>query len=175
MAGNHLEALVAEWYEFRGYFVRRNVKVGKRPAGGYECELDIVAFHPEDRHLVQAEPSLDADPWAKREERYRKKFEAGRKYIPGLFPGIPIPNYIHQVALFAFGGGDHRELAGGHVMFVKDLMAEIYNGISDLKVSSAAVPEQYPNLRTLQFAAQYWDVQVKDSAVGKRGLTSGST
>jgi hypothetical protein len=27
MAGNHLEAIVAEWYEFRGFFVRRNVQV----------------------------------------------------------------------------------------------------------------------------------------------------
>jgi hypothetical protein len=42
LAGNHLEALVAEWYEVRGYFVRRNVQVGKRPKGGYECEFDIV-------------------------------------------------------------------------------------------------------------------------------------
>ena len=73
MAGNHLETLVAEWYEFRGYFVLRNVRVGKLPTGGYACELDIVAFHPENSHLVQVEPSLDADPWAKREERFRKK------------------------------------------------------------------------------------------------------
>jgi hypothetical protein len=29
MPRNHLEDLVAEWYEFRGYFVRRNVQVGK--------------------------------------------------------------------------------------------------------------------------------------------------
>ena len=27
---NHLEQLTAEWYEFRGYFVRRNVQVGRR-------------------------------------------------------------------------------------------------------------------------------------------------
>ena len=46
MASNFLEELTAEWYEFNGYFVRRNVNVGKRPEGGYECELDVVAFHP---------------------------------------------------------------------------------------------------------------------------------
>jgi len=33
---NHLEQLVAEWLEFKGYFVRRNVKVGKLPRGGHE-------------------------------------------------------------------------------------------------------------------------------------------
>ena len=46
MAANYLEQLVAEWLEYQGYFVRRNVLVGKRAAGGYECELDVVAFNP---------------------------------------------------------------------------------------------------------------------------------
>ncbi len=36
---NFLEQLVAEWYEHQGYFVRRNVQVGKRTKGGYEGEL----------------------------------------------------------------------------------------------------------------------------------------
>lgn len=78
MAGNHLESLVAEWYEFNGYFVRRNVKVGRRPQGGYECELDVVAFSPEKNSIVHVEPSLDADTWQERERRYAKKFRAGR-------------------------------------------------------------------------------------------------
>lgn len=157
MAGNHLESLAAEWYEFRGYFVRRNVQVGKRPKGGYECELDIVAFHPEQRSLVHLEPSLDSDSWATREIRYKKKFEAGRRYIPGLFPGIPIPKHVDQIALFVYGGGDGRKLvAGGRVVFIRQFMAEIHAGISHRKVSSAAIPEEFPLLRTLQFAGQYW-------------------
>lgn len=35
---NFLEQLVAEWYEFRGYFVWRNINVGPRPKGGFESE-----------------------------------------------------------------------------------------------------------------------------------------
>ncbi|MCE5254186.1 MAG: hypothetical protein LLG45_08295 [Actinomycetia bacterium] len=69
MAGNHLESLVAERYEFNGYFVCRNVRVGRRPKGGYECELDVVAFNPEKGALVHIEPSLDADNWQERERR----------------------------------------------------------------------------------------------------------
>ncbi len=63
MAANHLEQLLAEWYEFQGYYLRRNVLVGKRPQGGYACELDIVGFHPVTRHLIHIEASLDADSW----------------------------------------------------------------------------------------------------------------
>ena len=61
MASNYLEQLVAEWYEYQGYFIRRNVLVGKREQGGYECELDVVAFHPETKQLVHIEPSTDAE------------------------------------------------------------------------------------------------------------------
>lgn len=57
---NFLEQLVAEWYEFRGYFVRRNVRVGPLVKGGHESELDVVAFHPEKKRLVHVEPSMDA-------------------------------------------------------------------------------------------------------------------
>lgn len=150
--------MVAEWYELRGYFVRRNVQVGKRLNGGHECELDIVAFQPEQRSLVQIEPSLDSDSWAKREARYAKKFGAGRKYIPGLFPGMAIPKHIDQVALFVYGGGKSRErIAGGRVVFIREFMEEVRAGIQHRKVASAAIPEGLPLLRTLQFAVQYWE------------------
>ena len=69
MPGNYLEQLVAEWYEYQGYFVRRNVLVGKRAKGGYAGELDVIAFSPTLNHLVHVEPSMDADSRAWREER----------------------------------------------------------------------------------------------------------
>ena len=51
MAANYLEQLIAEWYEYQGVFVRRNVLVGKLPRGGHECELDVVAFHAQEQRL----------------------------------------------------------------------------------------------------------------------------
>lgn len=102
MTNNHLEELIAEWYEYKGYYVKRNVMVGKREKGGYECELDIIAFNPETNHLVHLEPSLDADSWSTREQRYQKKFVAGKKYIKNQFKGFTLPDIIDQVAIFAF-------------------------------------------------------------------------
>ena len=61
---------------YRGYFVRRNILVGKRDKGGHECELDVVAFNPETQRLVHVKPSMDANTWVVREARYAKKFEA---------------------------------------------------------------------------------------------------
>lgn len=159
MASNHLEDLVAQWYQFQGYFVRRNIQVGRRPRGGYECELDVVAFHPQERRLVHIEPSLDAHSWAQREARYAKKFAAGRKHIPTLFEGLNLPDNLEQIALFVFGGGRKGDsIGGGKILYIDEFMRDLLKKIRPRRMAHAAIPEEYPLLRTLQFAAQYWPV-----------------
>ena len=156
MSANHLEQLVAEWYEFQGYFVRRNVMVGKRKNGGYDCELDVVAFHPQNQHLVQIEPTMDAHAWHVRERRYRKKFEIGRKCIPELFAGVRIPGKIEQIALLAYGSSRNRQtLGGGRLMLVSDLMRDILKALRSRRLASRAIPQGLPLLRTLQYAVEY--------------------
>lgn len=153
---NYLEQLVGEWYEYQGYFVRRNVNVGRRSTGGWECELDVVAFHPESRHVVHVEPSMDANSWDERERRYSRKFQAGKAYIPALFPGLALPQEIEQIALFGLGSNvNHPTLAGGRVMLIVELLREITRKLRPLRVEKAAVPEQYPTLRTIQFMVQH--------------------
>ena len=156
MANNFLEQLVYEWYEYQGYFVRRNIAVGKRRRGGYECELDIVAFNPSRPHLVHIEPSMDAESWEKRERRFRRKFDAGRKYIPLLFPGFELPEKIEQIAVFAFASKiNHPVLGGGKVLLISDLLRDILEDLGERKLASSAVPEHHALLRTLQFVVEY--------------------
>lgn len=155
---NFLEELVSEWYEFRGYFVRRNVRVGRRANGGYDCELDVVAFNPKTKHLVQIEPSSDAASWATRELRYKKKFDAGRKHIPDLFSGLDLPPRVEQIAIFIFGGQHRTTVAGGKVLLIADFMSQIRDEVSKRPVLREAIPEQYQLLRALQFASHYWKV-----------------
>lgn len=153
---NFLEQLTREWYEYQGYFVRQNVKVGPRPRGGYECELDVVAFHPRLQHLVHVEPSMDANSWATREKRYTKKFAAGREYIPQLFDGVELPDNIDQIALLVFASAtNHPTLGGGRVMILDEFLAEILKGLAETGVAKSAVPEQLPIVRTLQFVSHY--------------------
>lgn len=156
MANNFLDQLVAEWYEYQGYFVRRNVPVGRRPGGGHECELDIVAVNPETRRLVHIEPSMDADSWQTRERRFRAKFDAGRKHIPGLFPGLDLPEKIEQIALLLSASKvNHPTLGGATVQLASDLMREIMESLGDRKAMEKTVPEHHALLRTLQFVVEY--------------------
>lgn len=156
MASNHLEDLLAEWYEYRGFFVRRNVLVGRRPNGGYECELDVVAFHPTQKRLVHLEPSLDAASWEKREEKFAKKFAAGRKYIPELFRGLDVPKTPEQFAVLVFASNtSFTSIGGARIIFAGDVIAEILSDLRSKRLAKAAVSEQYPLLRTLQYVAEY--------------------
>lgn len=166
MSINHLEELVSEWYEYQGYFVKRNIRVGKLPKGGHECELDIVAFHPIKKHLVHLEPSLDANSWATREKRFRKKFSAGKKYIPEIFKGMDIPADIDQIAILVFASDKvHKDVGGGEVIIAKDLLKDIFKEIKVKSLYSSAIPEHLIILRSFQFIAEYQDTIFRSEIV----------
>jgi len=155
---NFLEQLVAEWYEYQGYYIRRNVNVGKRPNGGYESELDVVALNPKKWHLIHIEPSMDCHSWSKREKRFAAKFKAGKKYIPSLFPGFVSLPEIEQMVVLVYGSNNgHSKLGGGRLVLIKELMMDIRKELAEREVRNAAVPEQYTILRSMQFAANFWD------------------
>lgn len=78
---SHLENLIAEYYDWKGYLVKRNVKIGCLSHGGWEIGFDVVAYHPHSGNLVHVEPSVDIHSWEAREQRFMKKFGAGEKYI----------------------------------------------------------------------------------------------
>ena len=157
---NHLEQLIAEWYEYRGYFVRRNVRVGKRVKGGYECELDIVAFDPHTSKLVHIEPSSDTQTWATREARYKKKFDAGDKYIKDLFHGFKLPAKIEKQAIFLFGSKTRTTVGGGTVLLARDILKQIHNDLRTKNIEKAIVPESFPLLRTLHIYIDQYDKMI---------------
>jgi hypothetical protein len=142
-----MEELVAEWYEYKGYLVKRNERVGRRPAGGYEGELDVVAFNPKTKHLLHVETSTDADSWAGRQKRFQKKFEAGTKYIKTLFDGLTIPDEIEKKAIFVLGGKNHKTVGDVGVVLAEDFILEILRELKETSFLSQAVPEKYPILR----------------------------
>jgi hypothetical protein len=149
---NYLETLLAEWFEYKGYFVRRNVRVGKRPAGGYEGELDVVAFHPQRQELIHVECSMDADTWPERERRLLRKFETGRKYIPDLFKGLNVPPIPLQFAVFGYGSVRLGHTLGDASIFhVKDVLSDIASDLVTRPIAKEAVPEAFSMLRTIQY------------------------
>lgn len=145
---SHLEDLVVEYYDWLGYLIKRNIKVGRLSHGGWEMELDVIAYHPQTDHLIHLEPSLDADSWGRREIRFEKKFSAGRKYIlQDIFPWLSEKTEIDQVAILISHPQNRDELSGGRLISVDEFIAAIKEDITKLGVvSSNAISEQYPLL-----------------------------
>lgn len=150
---NHLEQLVAEWLQYRGYFVRMSIQVGPRARGGFDGELDVVGFNPKSKHFLHVECSLDALPWEARETKFRGKFERGKNFAHGLFPGLSMPETLDQIAVLQITKALRHEIGGCRLITVRELIHEIYLGLEGKSPLKGAVPSNLPLLRTLQLAA----------------------
>lgn len=152
----HLEQLLAEFYDWKGYLVKRNIKVGRRIEGGWDMELDIVGYHPKTDHLVHIEASLDAHSWLKREERYLKKFAMGEKYIlDEVFNWLPATTSIERIAIFPSCPDGRTHVAGAKLVSIDGFMKIVRDAVLERQVVARdAIPEQYPLLRTLQLAVK---------------------
>lgn len=151
---SHLETLIAEYLDWQGYLVKRNIKVGRLGHGGWEMEVDIVGYHPKSGSLVHYEPSIDALSWDKREARYKKKFAAGRKYIfTDIFAWLRPSTPLKQIAVFITHPKGRDTIAGGAIISVDEFMAEVRaKVVASGPTARNAVPEQYPLLRTVQLS-----------------------
>lgn len=149
---SHLEDLIVEYYDWKGYLVKRNIKVGRLAHGGWEMELDVIAYNPHTHHLAHLEPSLDADSWQKREERFAKTFSAGRKYIfKDIFTWLDQGTPIEQIAILVSHPKDRDLLAGAKIKSIDELVAETRDEIKRQGImAKKAISEQYPLLRTIQ-------------------------
>lgn len=149
---NHLEKLTRQYYDWKGYLVKGNVKVGRLSHGGWAGELDIVAYHPQTEHLVHIEPSIDAHSWKRREERFEKKFRLGHDYIyKDVFPWLSPDTPLDQIAILITS--TRNELCGATVISIDEFMKKLKEEIQEQGIMGKnAIPEEYDLLRTIQMA-----------------------
>jgi hypothetical protein len=154
---NHLEQLVAEWLQYRGYFVRTSVLVGPRPKGGFEGELDVVGLHVINRHLIHVECSLDANAWGVRERRFADKFKRGRQYIRTFFAGLDLPDDIDQVVILQFAGrGAPETVGGGRLVSGKQFIREVFDGLQGTDPARGAAFASFAASRARARARHGW-------------------
>ena len=153
-----LEQLVAEWYAYQGYFVRTNIRYGRRAKGGWEGEMDVAAFDPRDKTLVHIETSGDAGSWEYRKERLQRKFETANRHYKSVF------NFqfqrVRRIAVVGFSKPRQAVNLGDGIELISipALMGEIAGRLRKLDVMKSAIPEGYPLLRAIQFTLWYGQV-----------------
>lgn len=153
---NFLESLAAEWYAVQGYFVRTNIKVNRRDNGGYNNEIDVLAFLPSSGKLVHLETSWDALTWEKREERYlSKKFVFSEKQYSEIIGTSP--SVIQKRAIIGTSKTQPKVLWGDdiEVTTVPNFIAEISAEMKLRHPMRDVIPETYPCLRSFQFVLAY--------------------
>lgn len=152
---NFLEQLAAEWYEYKGYFVRTNVKFGKLSHGGWKGEIDVVAYEPKTREFIHIQTPTDADSWDKRKGRFCRKFHDAAKFYSELFSF-----QISKVRKLAFVGFFKPKIKPNFgdsidVILVPEFIQEITNELRKKNPMQDAVPENYLLLRAIQYSAFY--------------------
>lgn len=153
---NFLESLVAEWYEFSSYFVRSNPRTRKRQKGGWDVELDVLAYSPSDRRLIHIETSSDANSWQERKDRFlKKKFILSREEYE-LLIGSRI-NTIEKIAIVGWSS-TKSDLNWGDdikVVLIPQFLEEITTKLRETSPLKQAVPESFPLLRAMQMALAF--------------------
>ena len=152
---DYLEQLLRQWYEYQGYFVRSDLWVGLQSDGTYDCELDIVAFHPVRRHVVHIEPSYELLASKDTEQHFQTKFDAGKKYLHRLF-GLEDHLHIEQYALIVGRQNVHwHTIGGGRIVMLSDFLSDILQRLSGFGIANSMIPEQWPLILTLQWVSEY--------------------
>jgi len=146
---NFLEQLLAEWYQYKGYYVRQNIKIGKREKGGYAGEIDILAYEPKTKIILHIEASSDTYSWKTREEKFERKFRVAKEIIPSLFENFEYSE-IQQKAIFLFAAKSREEIGGHKLYLASDVMQEIYDDLKHKSILNEIVPENFMLLRTIQ-------------------------
>jgi hypothetical protein len=153
---NFLETLVAEWYEYTGYFVRANPRTRKRAKGGWDVELDVLAFAPGDQRLIHIEASSDNNSWSERKDRFlKKKFILSHQEYEELI-GFKVQK-IERIAVVGWVKSTKVDLNWGEnirVVLIPTLMEEITSKLREIPVRQA-VPEGFPLLRAMQTALAF--------------------
>lgn len=154
---NFLESLAAEYYEYVGYFVRSNIKARKRSLGGWDSELDVLAFMPNTKELLHIETSGDAFSWPKRKERFlTKKFVFDKAEYEEIV-GSEVEN-IRRMAIVGFQKATLADLSWGNgieVILIPTFFQEISTKLKSKHPMKEAVPEGMPLLRSMQMILWY--------------------
>lgn len=167
---NVYEQLISEWLSIRGYIVVNNVKVGRNAScqsehnaskGGWAGELDVVGWNPVTGDLVNYEPSIDANAWPKREERYKRKFSVAKKHVRDIPQLAAVPKEaltsLRCVAVLSHspkGMPERMQWLDGELITHDALMDDIEQWLRENHglTSKGAIPETHPLLRMLQLA-----------------------
>ncbi len=157
---NFLEQLTAEWYEYRGYFCRTNIRFGETGHGGHIGEMDVIAYHPKTKEFIHIECSTDAWSWEEKRKVFTKKFQNAEKYYEEVFSFNK--KRIKKIAITGFSVPRQNpektmDLGNGiKIILIPEFVSSIAEELSKINPWNCAIDESsYPLLRSIQYGTFY--------------------
>ncbi len=167
---NFLEQLAAEWYEYKGYFIRTNIRFGRNATGrgGNVGEIDVIAYKPETQEFIHIESSTDANSWPERKVIFERKFTDARKYYLEIFPFKTLDIKPKQIAIVGFNVTPIQETISWkstspegsplediviEIIPIPDFVKKITNELKVKNPMQEAIPESYLLLRAIQYSS----------------------
>ncbi len=161
MYQNFLEELIYEYLDFKGCFVKRNIKLRKRKKGGFDREIDILALDTRNCIVYHIETSFATNKsWDQTIEDFkRKKFDIKKKEYAQLVGLKTNKIQIIKVAIL-LNVPKQKEERNRFKKETKSILYSVEEIIKEIKeyITSCfenplkeAIPEKYPLLRTIQF------------------------
>jgi len=157
MGFNFLEELVAQWYEFKGFFIRRNIQFGVGTQGGREGEIDLLAFNPSTKEAIHIETAVPSLSYKEFGESHRKKFEGAEKYYKELLNPNINPNSVKKISIVHTSSIPRKDsiktfesIAGSKLIHLSVLLDEIITELEKQDPKSHIIEESYSLLRMSQ-------------------------
>lgn len=104
MGINFLEELASEYYEIRGFLIRRNVPTGKGLKRGDSNEIDLLALCPKNQELLHVE----TDSVGRLKDHLPKKFRFNKADYEKIL-GVTLSREPRRIAISGAGRGDKKK------------------------------------------------------------------
>lgn len=150
---NFLEELSSEWYEYQGYFVKKNIRVDKLDKGGYKGEFDVVAYNPYTHELIHIETSGASTSIRNTVEKFNKKFKYTQDDYIRILKFKEIKT-IKKIAIAGYSKTTSAKLDGIELITIPRFVQNISVEIDKINFMKIILPEKFPLLRAIQLARQ---------------------
>lgn len=155
---NFIKDLVCEYYEFVGFFIRRNIPIGSSRIEG-QTTIDVLAYHYSEHILFHIEKMLDGNSWDEKIVLMSDKFGMGELYYSNY---VNVNNLqIQRVTITGINEIDlekakkfERE-TNSKLLNIKEFMKHIKAELQKYDPFTQVIPESFPLLRAIQLALTF--------------------
>lgn len=148
--------LACEYYQFMGFFIRRNLKFGEFKLSENSGEIELLAYNYKENILFHFETAQEVGTWDNKIAKLTKKFNEAELYYSDYVNTTDIQ--IQRVSVIGTGEGSIENIkqfekkTRSKLLNIKEFLKHIKVEVMKHDPYKELMPEGYPLLRAIQLA-----------------------